>query len=190
MLLVKRWLIFRRDSNCRNKSVCVCCTTSSENAKATALGVLCQAFIKIYKLEYMKYSLAVTPLWSSLADGVVLLENPKGDNGLDVDKLKIVCGSIFETNNAKLKLFHEGKGEQRVAILKTAPMRTLYVDRQCSSPLQNCRVKQTCGHWVVKPCRWQQTRLPSGPLPPATPSRVLLWTWYSATHSRPVRTHT
>uniref|UniRef100_A0A8C6WT53 Isoleucine--tRNA ligase, cytoplasmic n=1 Tax=Neogobius melanostomus TaxID=47308 RepID=A0A8C6WT53_9GOBI len=37
--------------------------------------------------------------------GVVLLENPKGDNRLDLDKLKRVCGSIFGTNS-NIRLFN------------------------------------------------------------------------------------
>ncbi|XP_058487318.1 isoleucine--tRNA ligase, cytoplasmic [Solea solea] len=41
-------------------------------------------------------------------DGVVLLENPKGDNRLDVDKLKRVCSSIFGTNNTQLRFFSGG----------------------------------------------------------------------------------
>ncbi|KAM3878504.1 isoleucine--tRNA ligase, cytoplasmic [Diretmus argenteus] len=43
-------------------------------------------------------------------DGTVLLENPKGDNKLDVDKLKRVCSSIFGTNNTQLCFFN-GKTE-------------------------------------------------------------------------------
>ncbi|XP_034022071.1 isoleucine--tRNA ligase, cytoplasmic [Thalassophryne amazonica] len=38
-------------------------------------------------------------------EGVVLLENPKGDNRLDVDKLKNVCSSIFGLNNKELRFF-------------------------------------------------------------------------------------
>uniref|UniRef100_A0A8C9Z7Q2 Isoleucine--tRNA ligase, cytoplasmic n=1 Tax=Sander lucioperca TaxID=283035 RepID=A0A8C9Z7Q2_SANLU len=38
--------------------------------------------------------------------GVVLLENPKGDNRLDLDKLKRVCSSIFGTNNTQLRFFN------------------------------------------------------------------------------------
>ncbi|XP_059185141.1 isoleucine--tRNA ligase, cytoplasmic [Centropristis striata] len=39
-------------------------------------------------------------------DGVVLLENPKGDNKLDLDQLKKVCSSIFGTNNNPLRFFN------------------------------------------------------------------------------------
>ncbi|KAI1890396.1 hypothetical protein AGOR_G00153290 [Albula goreensis] len=43
-------------------------------------------------------------------EGVVLLENPKGDNKLDVDKLKVACASIFDAPNTKLSVF-SGKTE-------------------------------------------------------------------------------
>ncbi|XP_051931486.1 isoleucine--tRNA ligase, cytoplasmic [Hippocampus zosterae] len=66
-------------------------------------------------------------------DGVVLLENPKGDNGLDVDKLKIVCGSIFETNNVTLKLFHEGKELSSKADLRALSGKTLSVATDAAS---------------------------------------------------------
>ncbi|XP_035244059.1 isoleucine--tRNA ligase, cytoplasmic [Anguilla anguilla] len=35
-------------------------------------------------------------------DGVILLENPKGDNKMDVDRLKVVCSSIFGAQNTQL----------------------------------------------------------------------------------------
>ncbi|CAN9512100.1 unnamed protein product [Ophioblennius macclurei] len=38
-------------------------------------------------------------------EGVVLLENPKGDNRTDFDKLKKVCSSVFGTNDAQLRFF-------------------------------------------------------------------------------------
>ncbi|XP_072522622.1 isoleucine--tRNA ligase, cytoplasmic [Salminus brasiliensis] len=38
-------------------------------------------------------------------EGMVLLENPKGDNKLDMEKLKLVCRSIFNLNNAPLAVF-------------------------------------------------------------------------------------
>lgn len=44
-------------------------------------------------------------------EGVVLLENPKGDNRLDLEKLRKVCSSIFATNNTQLKFFSSGNGE-------------------------------------------------------------------------------
>ncbi|XP_067109037.1 isoleucine--tRNA ligase, cytoplasmic [Osmerus mordax] len=43
-------------------------------------------------------------------EGVVLLENPKGDNKLDMEKLKYVCGSIFGAGNTRLCVFN-GKTE-------------------------------------------------------------------------------
>ncbi|KAJ8259862.1 hypothetical protein GJAV_G00174320 [Gymnothorax javanicus] len=43
-------------------------------------------------------------------EGVILLENPKGDNKLDVDRLKAVCSSIFDVRNARLSVF-KGKTE-------------------------------------------------------------------------------
>lgn len=38
--------------------------------------------------------------------GVLLLENPKGDNRLDLLKLKSVVTSIFEVKNMELSVFH------------------------------------------------------------------------------------
>ncbi|XP_077429645.1 isoleucine--tRNA ligase, cytoplasmic [Vanacampus margaritifer] len=67
-------------------------------------------------------------------DGVVLLENPKGDNGLDVDTLKIVCGSIFGPNNAKLKLFNDGKELASKADLRALSGKTLSVTTDAASP--------------------------------------------------------
>ncbi|KAJ8395346.1 hypothetical protein AAFF_G00033310 [Aldrovandia affinis] len=43
-------------------------------------------------------------------EGVVLLENPKGINKLDMDRLKLVCGRIFDVQNTELSLFN-GKTE-------------------------------------------------------------------------------
>uniref|UniRef100_A0A8C5DRC2 Isoleucine--tRNA ligase, cytoplasmic n=1 Tax=Gouania willdenowi TaxID=441366 RepID=A0A8C5DRC2_GOUWI len=45
-------------------------------------------------------------------EGVVLLENPKGNDRLDFDKFKKVCSSIFETNNTPLRFFSGGTGEK------------------------------------------------------------------------------
>lgn len=42
---------------------------------------------------------------------MVLLENPKGDNRLNMDKLKKVCSSIFDTNNTQLRFFCDGTGK-------------------------------------------------------------------------------
>uniref|UniRef100_A0A672GCL8 Isoleucine--tRNA ligase, cytoplasmic n=1 Tax=Salarias fasciatus TaxID=181472 RepID=A0A672GCL8_SALFA len=38
-------------------------------------------------------------------EGVVLLENPRGDNRADFDKLKKACSSIFGTNDTQLRFF-------------------------------------------------------------------------------------
>lgn len=45
------------------------------------------------------------------SDGVVLLENPRGDNRLDLDSLKRVSSSIFGTSAAQLRLFDGATGE-------------------------------------------------------------------------------
>ncbi|RXN31951.1 isoleucine--tRNA cytoplasmic [Labeo rohita] len=39
-------------------------------------------------------------------EGVVLLENPKGDNILDVERLKTVCCSVFGLNGAPVTIFN------------------------------------------------------------------------------------
>uniref|UniRef100_A0AAR2JLN9 isoleucine--tRNA ligase n=1 Tax=Pygocentrus nattereri TaxID=42514 RepID=A0AAR2JLN9_PYGNA len=46
-------------------------------------------------------------------EGTVLLENPKGDNKLDVEKLKMVCRSIFKLNDTPLAVF-SGTSELKV----------------------------------------------------------------------------
>ncbi|KAA0708023.1 Isoleucine--tRNA ligase, cytoplasmic [Triplophysa tibetana] len=43
-------------------------------------------------------------------EGVVLLENPKGDNQLDVERLKVVCCSVFGLNGAPVAIYN-GKTE-------------------------------------------------------------------------------
>uniref|UniRef100_A0A665UDA6 Isoleucine--tRNA ligase, cytoplasmic n=1 Tax=Echeneis naucrates TaxID=173247 RepID=A0A665UDA6_ECHNA len=65
-------------------------------------------------------------------EGVALLENPKGDNRLDVDMLKRVCTSIFGTNNSQLKIFSDG--DQRVYLIYTLSGKTLSVISDSSSP--------------------------------------------------------
>lgn len=45
------------------------------------------------------------------SEGVVLLENPRGDNRLDLDKLRKICSSIFANNNTQLRFFSGGTGE-------------------------------------------------------------------------------
>ncbi|XP_063072140.1 isoleucine--tRNA ligase, cytoplasmic [Engraulis encrasicolus] len=42
-------------------------------------------------------------------EGVVLLENPKGDNKLSPERLKLVCQSLFGQNNANLTLTSGGR---------------------------------------------------------------------------------
>ena len=42
--------------------------------------------------------------------GVLLLENPKGDNRLDLLKLKSVVTSIFGVKNTELAVFHGETG--------------------------------------------------------------------------------
>ncbi|XP_076866164.1 isoleucine--tRNA ligase, cytoplasmic isoform X2 [Brachyhypopomus gauderio] len=42
---------------------------------------------------------------SRLQEGVILLENPKGDNRLDLEKLKMVCHSVFQLNKGPLTVF-------------------------------------------------------------------------------------
>lgn len=54
------------------------------------------------------------------SDGVVLLENPRGDNKLDLDKLRKVCSSIFATNCAQLRFFSGGTGENSRTIKAAA----------------------------------------------------------------------
>lgn len=45
------------------------------------------------------------------SEGVVLLENPKGDNILDVERLKTVCCSVFGLNGAPVAIFNGKTGE-------------------------------------------------------------------------------
>uniref|UniRef100_A0A665UCE5 Isoleucine--tRNA ligase, cytoplasmic n=1 Tax=Echeneis naucrates TaxID=173247 RepID=A0A665UCE5_ECHNA len=63
-------------------------------------------------------------------EGVALLENPKGDNRLDVDMLKRVCTSIFGTNNSQLKIFKLNSKTD----LQTLSGKTLSVISDSSSP--------------------------------------------------------
>lgn len=50
-------------------------------------------------------------IYPSPSEGMVLLENPKGENKLDVEKLKMVCRIIFQLNNAPLAVFNETTGK-------------------------------------------------------------------------------
>ncbi len=47
-----------------------------------------------------------------VSEGVVLLENPKGDDILDVERLKTVCCSVFGLNGAPLTIFNGKTGEK------------------------------------------------------------------------------
>ncbi|KAF3690036.1 Isoleucine--tRNA ligase, cytoplasmic [Channa argus] len=67
-------------------------------------------------------------------EGVVLLENPKGDNRLDVDKLKKVCRSIFGTNDTQLKYFNGGTELTSKTDLQALSGKTLTVTSGSSSP--------------------------------------------------------
>uniref|UniRef100_A0A3P8S6N3 Isoleucine--tRNA ligase, cytoplasmic n=1 Tax=Amphiprion percula TaxID=161767 RepID=A0A3P8S6N3_AMPPE len=66
-------------------------------------------------------------------EGVVLLENPKGDNRLDLDKLKKVCSSIFGTNNTQLRVFNAGTELTSKTDLQTLSGKTLSVTSGSSS---------------------------------------------------------
>ncbi|MEQ2168462.1 hypothetical protein GOODEAATRI_014654 [Goodea atripinnis] len=52
-------------------------------------------------------------------EGVVLLENPRGDNRLDLDKLRKVCGSIFGINNSQLRFFCDRNGPSSPSAVPT-----------------------------------------------------------------------
>ena len=51
-----------------------------------------------------------------LPEGVVLLENPRGDNKIDMDNLSRVCSSVFGTNNTQLSFFSGKNGESHFNI--------------------------------------------------------------------------
>ncbi|XP_036043283.1 isoleucine--tRNA ligase, cytoplasmic isoform X2 [Onychomys torridus] len=59
--------------------------------------------------------------------GVLLLENPKGDNKLNLVKLKSVVSSIFGVKNAKLSVFHGGTEIQTQTDLLSLSGKTLCV---------------------------------------------------------------
>lgn len=67
-------------------------------------------------------------------EGVVLLENPKGDNRLDLDKLKKACSSIFGTNNTQLKFFSDGTELTSKTDVQTLTGKTLSVTAGTASP--------------------------------------------------------
>lgn len=66
-------------------------------------------------------------------EGVVLLENPKGDNRLDVDKLKKVCSSIFGTKNT-IRFFSGGSELTYKTDLQTLSGKTLVATSGSSTP--------------------------------------------------------
>lgn len=53
------------------------------------------------------------PCFCDFLGGVLLLENPKGDNKLNLVKLKSVVTSIFGVKNAELSVFHGEAGMWR-----------------------------------------------------------------------------
>lgn len=53
------------------------------------------------------------PCFCDFLGGVLLLENPKGDNKLNLVKLKSVVTSIFGVKNAELSVFHGETGMWR-----------------------------------------------------------------------------
>ncbi|XP_034389757.1 isoleucine--tRNA ligase, cytoplasmic [Cyclopterus lumpus] len=67
-------------------------------------------------------------------EGVVLLENPKGDNRLNLDKLKKVCSSIFGTDNTQLTLFNGGTELTSKMDLQALSGSTVSVTSGSSSP--------------------------------------------------------
>ncbi|XP_054883527.1 isoleucine--tRNA ligase, cytoplasmic [Poeciliopsis prolifica] len=67
-------------------------------------------------------------------EGVVLLENPQGDNRLDLDKLKKVCSSIFGINNTQLRFFSDQSELTSRADLQAHSGKTLLVTSGPSSP--------------------------------------------------------
>uniref|UniRef100_A0A3P9MJ86 isoleucine--tRNA ligase n=1 Tax=Oryzias latipes TaxID=8090 RepID=A0A3P9MJ86_ORYLA len=64
-------------------------------------------------------------------EGVILLENPKGDNRLDLDRLQTVCSSVFGTNNSRLRFFSELTSKMDLLALSG---KTLAVTSGPSSP--------------------------------------------------------
>ncbi|XP_047438407.1 isoleucine--tRNA ligase, cytoplasmic [Mugil cephalus] len=67
-------------------------------------------------------------------EGVLLLENPKGDNRLSLDKLKRACSVIFGTNDAPLKYFNGGTELTSKTDLQALSGKTLLVTSGSSSP--------------------------------------------------------
>lgn len=70
--------------------------------------------------------------------GVLLLENPKGDNQLNLVKLKTVVTSVFGVKNAKLSVFHGETEIQNQTDLLSLSGRTLCVTAGASpSPISS-----------------------------------------------------
>uniref|UniRef100_H2LIZ3 Isoleucine--tRNA ligase, cytoplasmic n=1 Tax=Oryzias latipes TaxID=8090 RepID=H2LIZ3_ORYLA len=67
-------------------------------------------------------------------EGVILLENPKGDNRLDLDRLQTVCSSVFGTNNSRLRFFSGGTELTSKMDLLALSGKTLAVTSGPSSP--------------------------------------------------------
>ncbi|XP_056886216.1 isoleucine--tRNA ligase, cytoplasmic isoform X2 [Takifugu flavidus] len=67
-------------------------------------------------------------------EGVVLLENPRGDNRLDLHKLRKISSSIFATNNTQLKFFSGGTELTNKMDLLALNGKTLTVTQGSSSP--------------------------------------------------------
>ncbi|KAM9409199.1 isoleucine--tRNA ligase, cytoplasmic [Pholidichthys leucotaenia] len=66
-------------------------------------------------------------------EGVVLLENPRGDNRVDLDQLKKVCSSIFGTNNTQLRFFFDNTEVTNSTDLQALNGKTLSVSSGPSS---------------------------------------------------------
>ncbi|RVE73102.1 hypothetical protein OJAV_G00046280 [Oryzias javanicus] len=67
-------------------------------------------------------------------EGVILLENPKGDNRLDLDRLQTVCSSVFGTNNSRLRFFNGGTELTSKTDLLALNGKTLAATSDPSSP--------------------------------------------------------
>uniref|UniRef100_A0A3Q2UHY5 Isoleucine--tRNA ligase, cytoplasmic n=1 Tax=Fundulus heteroclitus TaxID=8078 RepID=A0A3Q2UHY5_FUNHE len=64
----------------------------------------------------------------------LLIGNPKGDNRLDLDKLRKVCSSIFGINNTQLRFFSDGNELTGGVDLQARSGKTLSVTSGPSSP--------------------------------------------------------
>lgn len=66
-------------------------------------------------------------------DGVVLLENPKGDNRLDLEQLKRICCSVFGLNGAPVSIFNGKTALSSSTDLLSLSGRTLTVSSAAGS---------------------------------------------------------